>query len=632
MRCGVSSRPSVSTPPSALERYLSHLRTERRLAANTLAAYSRDGALLEALAAGRAMDALAPIDIRRFIALLHSKGQSPRSLARILSSWRGLFDWLARHRQAGVNPCAGVRAPKAARKLPEVLSPDDAVRLVSIEDTSTWGIRDRALFELAYSCGLRVSELTGLDLDSIDAATGEVRVTGKGSKTRIVPVGAHALEAIAAWLAVRETLATPAEKALFVGRSGRRLTPREVQRRIKRWAAAAGLEVDVHPHMLRHSFASHVLQSSGDLRAVQEMLGHASIASTQVYTHLDFQHLAKVYDAAHPRARRVKTPREEGLKPVAPSVITPVTVLTGFLGSGKTTLLNRILADPRFADTAVIVNEFGEVAIDHLLVRHGEREHRGAAGRMHLLPRRGRSHPHAARAAPPALHGARSGAFTRVVIETTGLADPAPILASLIELPMLAARYSLAGVVATVDAEHGMATLDAHPEAVKQAALADRIVITKSDRASGVDALEARLAALNPGARIHRAGLGDIDPRVCSTRASIAPARPRTRAAGSRRAPTGAWAIRARRTIPASRASPGAPRNRSRGTTSNGGWRRSSTSAATVILRLKGLVNVGEPGPRAVHAVQHALYPPARLAAWPDADRSTRHRVHRPRP
>jgi integrase/recombinase XerC len=199
-----------------------------------------------------------------------------------------------------------VRPPRAPKRLPEALSPDEAVRLVAIEDATDLGLRDRALFELAYSCGLRVSELTGLDLGAVDAATGEVRVTGKGAKTRIVPVGRHALDAIAAWLPARARLAKPGERALFVGRGGQRATPRDVQRRIKRWALAAGIEADVHPHMLRHSFASHVLQSSGDLRAVQELLGHASIASTQVYTHLDFQHLAKVYDAAHPRARRRK--------------------------------------------------------------------------------------------------------------------------------------------------------------------------------------------------------------------------------------------------------------------------------------------------------------------------------------
>jgi len=290
-----------------LERYLAHLRNERRLSPHTLSAYARDGRVLQSLAAGRALEALGPQDIRRFVATLHGKGQSPRSLARVLSSWRGLYDWLARHREIGANPCNGVRPPRAPKHLPRTLSPDEAVRLVSLEDATTFGVRDRALFELAYSCGLRVSELTGLDVQSVDAATGEVRVTGKGAKTRIVPVGTHALAAIAAWLPRRQSLARHGENALFVGRAGRRLATREVQKRIKRWAAAAGLDVDVHPHMLRHSFASHVLQSSGDLRAVQEMLGHASIASTQVYTHLDFQHLAKVYDAAHPRARREKT-------------------------------------------------------------------------------------------------------------------------------------------------------------------------------------------------------------------------------------------------------------------------------------------------------------------------------------
>ena len=292
--------------PSALERYLSHLRHERRLAAHTLSAYSRDCTLLTALAAERGLGAIATADIRRLVATLHGKGPSPRSLARLLSSWRGWFDWLQRQHEVAANPCAGVKAPRAPKMLPQALSPDDAVRLVAIEDASPLGMRDRALFELAYSCGLRVSELTGLDLDSIEARSGELRVTGKGSKTRIVPVGAPALAAMAAWLPVRATLAKPSEVALFVGRTGKRLAPREVQRRIKHYAAAAGIAVDVHPHMLRHSFASHVLQSSGDLRAVQEMLGHASIASTQVYTHLDFQHLAKVYDAAHPRARRKK--------------------------------------------------------------------------------------------------------------------------------------------------------------------------------------------------------------------------------------------------------------------------------------------------------------------------------------
>ena len=300
------SAPSPSSLAGALERYLAHLRTGRRLAANTLAAYARDGALLATLSAGRDPKDLTTHDVRRFIALLHGQGQSPRSLARVLSSWRGFFEWLARRREVAANPCMGVRPPKSAKTLPSTLSPDDAVRLVTIDDDSEMGLRDRAIFELMYSSGLRVSELASLDVDSIDARTGEVRVTGKGSKTRIVPVGGRALEALDAYAGARAKLARPGDRALFVGRSGRRVSVREVQRRIKRWAAAAGIDAKVHPHMLRHSFASHVLQSSGDLRAVQEMLGHASIASTQVYTHLDFQHLAKIYDAAHPRARRKK--------------------------------------------------------------------------------------------------------------------------------------------------------------------------------------------------------------------------------------------------------------------------------------------------------------------------------------
>ena len=294
----------MSPPSSLLEHYLSHLRSERRLAAHTLEAYARDARVLHELAGDRDASRLGPHEIRRFVATLHGRGLAPKSLARMLSSWRGFYDWMVRTGAAAANPCDGVKAPRAGKRLPEVLSPDQAVQLVSRAATTPLELRDRALFELAYSCGLRVSELTGLDVGALDASSGEVRVLGKGSKTRIVPVGRAALDAIAAWMPHRAKLAASGEEALFVGTRGRRATPRDVQRRIKAWALAAGLPVDVHPHMLRHSFASHVLQSSGDLRAVQEMMGHASIASTQVYTHLDFQHLAKVYDAAHPRARR----------------------------------------------------------------------------------------------------------------------------------------------------------------------------------------------------------------------------------------------------------------------------------------------------------------------------------------
>ncbi len=281
-----------SKPASALERYLAHLRNERRLSGHTVAAYARDGRTLAALAGQRELSSLTPHDIRRFVAMLHSRGLSPRSLARMMSSWRGYFEWLARHGAAHANPCAGVRSPKMGKRLPGMLSPDDAVRLVAHADDSRLGVRDQALFELTYSCGLRVSEVANLEVASLDVDSAEVRVVGKGNKTRIVPVGRPALEAVARWMPVRAAMARPGETALFVGARGRRIAPREIQQRIKVRAAAAGLDVDVYPHMLRHSFASHVLQSSGDLRAVQEMLGHASIASTQVYTHLDFQHLA----------------------------------------------------------------------------------------------------------------------------------------------------------------------------------------------------------------------------------------------------------------------------------------------------------------------------------------------------
>jgi integrase/recombinase XerC len=223
----------------------------------------------------------------------------------MLSAWRAFYRFLIeRDRTLKDDPCAGIKAPKSPRRLPSALSPDEAAKLVAIDGDDPLARRDRALIELAYSSGLRLSELAGLDVAGCDLETGEVRVFGKGSKERIVPVGAPARDAIARWLDVRGTQAAAAEPAMFVGRYGRRLSPRAIQQRLAEWAIRQGLARHVHPHMLRHSFASHVLQSSGDLRAVQEMLGHASIASTQVYTHLDFQALAKVYDAAHPRAKR----------------------------------------------------------------------------------------------------------------------------------------------------------------------------------------------------------------------------------------------------------------------------------------------------------------------------------------
>ncbi|MEQ1516918.1 MAG: tyrosine recombinase XerC [Usitatibacteraceae bacterium] len=297
-----------------IDRYLAFIKHERRLSPLTVKHYARDLALLETLikdaahdprsARGHALLDLTQAEIRRFTSTLHGRGLAPRSLARVLSGWRGFYAYAVRAKLATANPVEGVRPPKVAKRLPETLSPDQAVQLVSFEAGTPEGIRDRAIFELLYSSGLRVSEVTDLDLGAVDLTSREVRVTGKGNKTRIVPVGGPAIDALLRWLETRRAVNGATGPALFLGKQGKRLSPRVIQSRMKIWAAKQGLTVDPHPHMLRHSFASHLLQSSSDLRAVQEMLGHASIASTQVYTHLDFQHLAKVYDTAHPRAKR----------------------------------------------------------------------------------------------------------------------------------------------------------------------------------------------------------------------------------------------------------------------------------------------------------------------------------------
>ena len=281
---------------------------ERYLAtrpAHTRNAYLRDVATLKALAGETSLAGLSPADLRRFLAMLHGRGISGRSLARVLSGWRAFFRFaMDRDRSFTDDPCGGLKAPKAQRRLPSALSPDEAVQLVAIEGDDALALRDRALLELAYSSGLRVAELSGMNLSMLDLVSGEVRVWGKGSKERIVPVGAPARAALEAWIARRISLPVRDAEALFLSRTGRRLGPRAIQQRLAAWAVKRGLRRHVHPHMLRHSFASHLLQSSGDLRAVQELLGHASIASTQVYAHLDFQHLAKVYDEAHPRAKK----------------------------------------------------------------------------------------------------------------------------------------------------------------------------------------------------------------------------------------------------------------------------------------------------------------------------------------
>jgi len=290
---------------ATLERdYLDALRHQRRLSAATLENYGRALALLQGFVGKRSLDELEAGEIRRYVAMLHSRGLSPRTLALTLSAWRGYFRWLARHRGFRSNPVLGIRAPKAARPLPKALSVETAQRLLDAEDDKApLLIQDQAMFELMYSSGLRVGELVALNLVD-EPAQGEVTVTGKGSKTRTVPVGAKARAALGSWLSMRSKIAAPDERALFVGARGRRISPSRVWHRLTAWAKRRGIAEHVHPHMLRHSFASHLLQSSQDLRAVQELLGHASISTTQVYTHLDFQALAKVYDAAHPRAKK----------------------------------------------------------------------------------------------------------------------------------------------------------------------------------------------------------------------------------------------------------------------------------------------------------------------------------------
>lgn len=287
--------------------FLLQLTQQRRLSAATQKAYANDLRALLELSEGCALADIEAHQIRRMVAQLSGRGLSGRSIAHMLSAWRGLYRWLGRSHAYTVNPCAGIRAPKSPRRLPGALSPDEAQQLLDapVADGAQEA-RDSAMFELFYSSGLRLAELTALDLhDAVQMqAQHEVKVTGKGSKTRVVPVGAKALAALQQWSALRPLLARVDEQALFVGARGARIAGSSVRQRLRRWALRQGIHQRVYPHLLRHSFASHVLQSSGDLRAVQEMLGHASVSTTQIYTHLDFQHLAKAYDQAHPRAKK----------------------------------------------------------------------------------------------------------------------------------------------------------------------------------------------------------------------------------------------------------------------------------------------------------------------------------------
>jgi integrase/recombinase XerC len=296
--------------------YLAGLAHARRLSEHTLRSYAHELEMLAQLANGRALASLSAIDMRGAVARAHAGGLSARSIAHRLSAWRAFYRWLGERIEIPANPVAAVRAPKQPKRLPKALSVDDASALMEAKaPQSAEGLRDRAMLELFYSSGLRLSELVGLDIAFaegggyrstgwLDLPAAELTVLGKGKRMRTVPVGRKAIEAIGAWLAVRGQLVKADANPLFLSVRGVRMSPNAVRERVKRAALTAGIPANVHPHVLRHSFATHLLQSSGDLRAVQELLGHASVAATQIYTSLDFQHLAKIYDTAHPRAKK----------------------------------------------------------------------------------------------------------------------------------------------------------------------------------------------------------------------------------------------------------------------------------------------------------------------------------------
>jgi integrase/recombinase XerC len=290
-----------------IERFLSHLAHERRVSAHTVTAYRRDLVSLAEFGGRRRLAAWNSFDnsqLRTFAAALHGAGLSPRSIQRHLSAARTFYEFLMREGHCARNPALDVRAPKAKKRLPHTLDADQMGRLLAFRVDDSLSARDKAIMELFYSSGLRLAELTGLSVASVDLKDRTVRVLGKGSKTRIVPVGRQAVDALRTWLKERGALVKGGVDALFVGQSGRPLSVRAVQLRVGAWGRRQGIGVHVHPHMFRHSFATHLLESSGDLRGVQELLGHADIGTTQIYTHLDFQHLATVYESAHPRARR----------------------------------------------------------------------------------------------------------------------------------------------------------------------------------------------------------------------------------------------------------------------------------------------------------------------------------------
>ncbi len=287
-----------------IQAFLAHLEGERRLSPRTIEAYRRDLEDIRRFFKGRELASLTPDDIRAYVAFGHRRGLDGKSLARRLAALRGLYRFLIREGRLKANPALGIRPPKSLRRLPATLSVEQVEGLLETEAQDPLEVRDLAMLELLYSSGLRLAELVGLDTGDLDLEDRSVRVLGKGGKVRLVPVGRKAAQALDRWLELRRAWVPPEEKALFVGKKGKRLTPRAVQLRLRAWGMKRGLGTPLHPHRLRHAFATHLLESSGDLRAVQELLGHAHLSTTQIYTHVDFQHLAEVYDRAHPRARR----------------------------------------------------------------------------------------------------------------------------------------------------------------------------------------------------------------------------------------------------------------------------------------------------------------------------------------
>ena len=291
---------------SYIDNYIEYIKFEKRLSSNTIKNYLRDISLLKKQSPNKDFKSYKIEDIRRSVSIFHQKGINGKSLSRMLSSWRGFFDFLTNRYKFKQNPVIGIKAPKSKKTLPQTLSIDQVMKLINITDHSLLGVRDRAVMELFYSSGLRLSELVNIKIQEINTDDNTATITGKGDKTRVVPIGEYAMKALNSWLIERDKIKniSPENKFVFLSKKGLPLGTRSIQYRLKHWAKKQGIPENIHPHLLRHSFASHILQSSQDLRAVQELLGHTNISTTQIYTHLDYQHLSKIYDKAHPRAKK----------------------------------------------------------------------------------------------------------------------------------------------------------------------------------------------------------------------------------------------------------------------------------------------------------------------------------------